>query len=100
VTDIGVTALLKGCRNLEYLNLEGCDRITDNCLLHLPELCPFVIWLILTACPRITVVGLRGIAQKCRHLRYVNVNSALVEEVRKAVAEAGLFRPGLKVSGW
>ena len=81
ITDAGVIALAKGCRQLSSLNLsQTCVRdlyrrirFTDAGVLALSRNCPQLSILNLSRCTGITDAGVIALAQGCRQLSSLNL---------------------------
>lgn len=71
-TDVGLTALAKGCPLLVCFNLDrlrGARNISDNSIVHISESCTQLERLFLENLPKLTDKSLLAIGQNCKHLK-------------------------------
>ncbi|KAI8609005.1 hypothetical protein BC830DRAFT_1152780 [Chytriomyces sp. MP71] len=71
LTDMGVRALLEGCRGLKLLDLSRCDALSDEAFEGAGVLGLQV--LIVRACPRLTFDGMAAFAARCRRMLTLDV---------------------------
>ncbi|MCF7799526.1 F-box-like domain-containing protein [Candidatus Babeliales bacterium] len=69
-----VLGSIKDCRNLRELNLENCQKITDNGLSHIAQGCNLLKKLNLYGCKKISDLGLALIAQRCPNLQDIELD--------------------------
>ncbi|KAG8090063.1 hypothetical protein GUJ93_ZPchr0011g28304 [Zizania palustris] len=72
LTDVGLTNLARGCKNLERLSLVWCSAISSTGLLRIAENCKNLSSLDLQAC-YIGDPGLMAIGEGCKLLSYLNL---------------------------
>jgi Leucine Rich repeat len=65
ITDIGLSALGRGCGQLQAINLNGCQGITDIGLSALSDGCGQLQLIDLTDCQGITDIGLSALSDGC-----------------------------------
>lgn len=71
ITDVGLSTIAFGCRNLTHINLSDCQLITDAGFAAIGRLESLAhLGLCHTS---ITDVGLTAIASGCRNLTYINL---------------------------
>jgi hypothetical protein len=64
-----IAKIVYGCRNLQYLNLSNCDKITDISIRKVGRALANLQELTLSQCDKITDVGIIKIAEGCHSLR-------------------------------
>lgn len=69
LTDRGVEAIARGCRQLSSLDLEGCEGVSDSTLHTLATRCFELRELDVRECPLLTDTGLAAVMWSCRRLR-------------------------------
>uniref|UniRef100_A0AAY4CA55 F-box domain-containing protein n=1 Tax=Denticeps clupeoides TaxID=299321 RepID=A0AAY4CA55_9TELE len=76
VTDATFRALSRCCLNLQYVSLAYCRKFTDKGLqcLTIGMGCRRIVYLDLSGCTQITVMGFRHIGEGCRLLQHVVFN--------------------------
>ena len=74
ITDESVINIVKGCYNLEYIDIRGCSKITDTCLFSIAENCPNLktIYLDFGSSSGITLLGLLELFKKCLNLTEID----------------------------
>ncbi|OAY72046.1 EIN3-binding F-box protein 1 [Ananas comosus] len=88
VTDLGLSAIARGCPSLRVLSLWSIPLITDVGLAEIADGCPMLEKLDLTHCPLISDKGLIAVAQKCPNLTSLTLESC-----------AGIVNEGLQAVG-
>jgi len=70
ISDCCITELAERCKQLTYLNITGCERVTDTGLLSVAKYCVGLRFLCI---PRTTVSlnGISEIVNKCTKLKYL-----------------------------
>ncbi|KAJ3220235.1 hypothetical protein HDU67_003250 [Dinochytrium kinnereticum] len=90
LSDVGVSAVLRGCRDLKLLDVSRCEMLTDAAFegggIYLEELCLQVF--VAKVCPRITFEGLRRLLGLCPRLQSLEVTGC----VRVSVGERERLR--------
>ena len=71
---INDTHILQIGQDLTYINLNGCQNITDRSLIHISKTCPNLKRLEIYWIPNITDKGLMPIIQNCRKIEYLNLS--------------------------
>ena len=71
LSDVGVSPLVDGSRNLLALDFAGLDSITDTTLLTVASNCPRLQGLNITGCGRTTDRSLCAVSENCRSLKRV-----------------------------
>ncbi|KAL2900012.1 F-box/LRR-repeat protein 3 [Bienertia sinuspersici] len=71
-TCIGITAIARGCPDLEMLNISYCQSITDASLISVSK-CAKLNTLECRGCPLITSLGIAAIAVGCKHLTMLDI---------------------------
>ncbi|KAL4587887.1 hypothetical protein LXL04_000763 [Taraxacum kok-saghyz] len=67
ITDTGISVVAHGCPSLEMMNVSYCENITDSSLISLSN-CSNLNTLECRGCPRITSLGLRAFAVRCKQI--------------------------------
>lgn len=73
VTDAGLSEIANGCHTLEKLDLSACSSISDRGLLAIARNCPGLNSLTIESCPKIGNEGLQAIGRCCPNLRSVSI---------------------------
>lgn len=89
ITDVGVSAVVKGNVLLEVLNLYGCILVGNKAAATIGTYSSILMSLNIGRCAKITDVGLKKITSKCSKLQALNVAGILklTEKVLYYVAE-------------
>ncbi|XP_031488093.1 EIN3-binding F-box protein 2-like [Nymphaea colorata] len=74
ISDASLCEIAQGCHQLEKLDLSHCPMITDRGLVAIAENCPNLSSLTLESCPRVRNEGLQAIGRSCSNLQSVNIN--------------------------
>ena len=80
IHDQDLIDFVKVCPNLQFINLEGCSRITDEGIQFLGEHCQKLQYINLEECSNVTDKGLEFIAMNCRDLRFINLSKCEITE--------------------
>ncbi|KAJ6847832.1 EIN3-binding F-box protein 1-like [Iris pallida] len=88
VTDIGLSAVARGCPSLRVLSMWKLPSVTDQGLVEVAASCPMLEKLDLCRCPLITDKGLVAIAERCPNLTSLSVDSC------SGIANEGLHAIG------
>ncbi|XP_031487887.1 EIN3-binding F-box protein 1-like [Nymphaea colorata] len=75
VTDVGLTAIARGCPGIKVLSIWNVSAITDKSLCEISEGCHQLEKLDISHCPGITDKGLLAIAERCRNLSSLTLES-------------------------
>lgn len=73
VTDAGLSEIANNCNMLEKLDLSMCASISDKGLLAVARSCPNLVSLTIESCPKIANEGLQAIGRCCPKLRSVSI---------------------------
>jgi hypothetical protein len=74
LVDHGLHALSIGLHSLRYLNLEGCELITDTSLTALVQSNPKLLVLNLSSCTLLTSKSIIALAQSCPNIHSLNLS--------------------------
>ncbi|KAF2637210.1 RNI-like protein [Massarina eburnea CBS 473.64] len=74
LTDLSLTAMLHGNRNLLALDVTGLDSMTDRTMFVLAENAVRLQGLNITNCKKITDDSLESVAKSCKHLKRLKLN--------------------------
>ena len=72
ITDLGISAIARGCPRLEMINTAYCTSITDSSLISLSR-CPNLKMLEIRGCLLVTSLGLTAIAMNCKQLSRLDI---------------------------
>nr|XP_043620459.1 F-box/LRR-repeat protein 3 [Erigeron canadensis] len=72
ITDKGISAVAHGCSTLEMINVSYCENITDSSLFSVSN-CSKLNTLESRGCLRITSLGLKAIAIRCKQLTKLDI---------------------------
>ncbi|CAO2841327.1 unnamed protein product [Amaranthus hypochondriacus] len=75
VTNVGLSAIARGCPSLKSLSLWSVPTIGDEGLIEIANECPMLEKLDLFHCPSITNKGLIAIAERCPNLTTLSIES-------------------------
>jgi EIN3-binding F-box protein len=75
VTDLGLSAIARGCPSLRVLSLWNLPSVTDSALFEISKECRLLEKLDLSQCPSISNKGLIAIAENCPNLNALTVES-------------------------
>ncbi|PNS16294.1 hypothetical protein CAC42_6401 [Sphaceloma murrayae] len=75
VTDLSLTSLMDGNRNLVALDITGMESITDATLMTVADNCIRLQGLNITGCRKLTDDSVMAVARNCRHLKRLKFNS-------------------------
>lgn len=75
VTNLGLSAVARGCPSLKALSLWNVSSIGDEGLIEIAKGCPLLEKLDLCQCPSISSKGLIAIAENCPNLTALNIES-------------------------
>lgn len=75
VTNIGISAIARGCPSLRALSLWNLSSIGDDGLVEIAKECRLLEKLDLSHCPFVSNKGLIAIAENCRDLISLNIES-------------------------
>ncbi|KAM7268768.1 hypothetical protein ACFE04_010934 [Oxalis oulophora] len=75
VTNLGLSAIARGCPSLKALSLWNVHGVSDDGLIEIAKECRFLEKLDLCQCPSITSKGLIAIAENCPNLSSLSVES-------------------------
>ncbi|KAK3436674.1 hypothetical protein EUGRSUZ_C01334 [Eucalyptus grandis] len=75
VTNIGISAIARGCPSLRALSLWNLSSIGDDGLVEIAKECRLLKKLDLSQCPFVSNKGLIAIAENCRDLISLNIES-------------------------
>ncbi|KAG9509781.1 F-box/LRR-repeat protein 2, partial [Fragariocoptes setiger] len=91
VTDESLIALGTNCKNLQHIDISGCNKITGAGIRALADGCPKLRSFISIACTNTAVnnESLQYLASKCKQLRTINLNacSSITDEAVIALSE-------------
>ncbi|GAB2284916.1 Transcription factor COE2 [Dionaea muscipula] len=97
VTDIGMTAIARGCPSLKVLSLWNVSSsVGDQGLIEIANGCHRLEKLDLCSCPAVTDKALISIAEKCRDLAELTIESCLNVGNKEGMQSVGKFCPNLK----
>jgi hypothetical protein len=90
LTDLSITALARGCRQLHCLHLSRCTQLTDASLLALAT-CPLLIYVHLGKCTKLTEPGIQHFVCSCKKLCELTVPATCISEaaVMQLTQESG-----------
>ncbi|KAJ6844316.1 uncharacterized protein M6B38_291980 [Iris pallida] len=88
VTDLGLSAVARGCPSLQALSMRKLPSVTDRGLAEIAGCCPLLEKLDICACPGITDRGLIAIADHCPNL------TSLILDSCSGIANEGLRAVG------
>ncbi|GLT30936.1 hypothetical protein SLA2020_057090 [Shorea laevis] len=94
ISDSSLSCILTHCENLEAVDIECCEEVTDAAFQNLEngEIELHLKVLKVSNCPKITVLGIGILLNKCNSLEYLDVSSC--PHISKAGCdEAGLMFP-------
>ncbi|KAK9811566.1 hypothetical protein WJX72_006030 [[Myrmecia] bisecta] len=77
LTDVGIAALVEQCPNLASVSLYWNLNVTNLVLFALAATCPQLTHLNLSGCKRITDDGIRTVAKSCPRLMHVDLTRCL-----------------------
>ena len=72
ITDLGISAIARGCPDLEMINVAYCKEITDYSFRSLSK-CSRLNTIESRGCPLITSLGLAAIAIGCKQLTKLDI---------------------------
>ena len=72
--DINNTHINRFTNKLTYININYCQKIDDDALIHIANNCPNLVHLELYILPNLTDKGLKEIIMKCPKLTYLNLS--------------------------
>ena len=72
--EINDTHVMKFNPNITYINLNYCQRLTDNSLVFISKTCPLLTHLELYIIPSLTDKGLSEIFKHCTKISYLNLS--------------------------
>ena len=75
ITDMGISAIAQGCPHLSTISLVVCRTITDTGIFDIAEGCPRLTTISLYNCYRITDAGVSAIAEGCFHLTTITLDN-------------------------
>ena len=75
-----ITAVVRNCRSLKDLCLEGCREVTDDGLLQVAEKCKELEYLNLTWCYAISAEGIQTIIRNCKDLEELELEQCDFKE--------------------
>ncbi|XP_062078076.1 EIN3-binding F-box protein 2-like [Humulus lupulus] len=75
VTDVGLSAIARGCPSLKALSLWNVPAVGDQGLYEIARGCPLLEKLDLCQCPSISNKGLMAIAENCPNLTALSIES-------------------------
>ena len=71
--DDGISKMAIGCRQLQHVDLEGCNQLTDKAVIALATRCPKITTLLLGGCTGVGDEALRSIGSGLQEIRQLNV---------------------------
>lgn len=74
MNDEALKVIGEHCRQLKFINLNGCYAVTDQGVKYLTEGCPRLVNCCLSKCHTITDQSLNSLGQNCPHLRTLGLN--------------------------
>ncbi|KAK6945109.1 Leucine-rich repeat [Dillenia turbinata] len=80
VTDLGMSAIARGCPSLRDLSLWNLSSVTDESLVQIARGCSMLEKLDLSHCPLISSKGLIAIAKSCPNLTYLSIEACPMVE--------------------
>ncbi|KAK9268308.1 hypothetical protein L1049_000055 [Liquidambar formosana] len=95
VTDLGLSAIARGCPSLRALSLWNVSSVGDEGLLEIANGCHLLEKLDLCQCPSISNKGLIAIAEKCPNLAALSIESCS-KIGNEALQAIGRFCPKLQ----
>ncbi|XP_019192178.1 PREDICTED: EIN3-binding F-box protein 1-like [Ipomoea nil] len=75
ITNVGISAIGRGCPSLKVLSLWNVPNVGDEGLLEIARECPSLEKLDLCQCPSISNKGLVAIAERCTNLTSLTIES-------------------------
>ncbi|EQC38518.1 hypothetical protein SDRG_04225 [Saprolegnia diclina VS20] len=97
ITDAGLSWLGLGCAALTHVDISGCSKLTDYALRALAEGCLQLTTLDISLCVRMTDVGLHLISLGCHELSTLRMKGLVLASAGTAQAEPhGLAALGLR----
>lgn len=75
VTNLGLSAIARGCPSLKALSLWNVSSVGDEGLIEIAKGCPLLEKLDLCQCPSVSSKGLIAIAESCPNLTAVSIES-------------------------
>ncbi|KAF5748187.1 grr1 family protein [Tripterygium wilfordii] len=78
VGDEGLFEIANGCQMLEKLDLCHCPAITDKALLAIAKSCPNLTDLTIESCPNIGNEGLQAVGKGCSNLKSISIRDCLL----------------------
>ena len=81
ITDAGVIALARGCRDLRKIDMSGCQSIGFDAISAMAENCPLISEFVLYGCKSVDDACLYVIAQHCRNLTILDASFTKVSDV-------------------
>ncbi|KAH9707349.1 f-box/lrr-repeat protein 4 [Citrus sinensis] len=91
ISDSSLSCILSQCRNLEALDIGCCEEVTDAAFQDLGEV-ELSLKVLKVNCPKVTVVGIGNVLEKCASLEYIDVRSC-PHVTQASCEEAGLQFP-------
>lgn len=91
ISDSSLSFILSQCRNLEALDIGCCEEVTDAAFQDLGEV-ELSLKVLKVNCPKVTVVGIGNVLEKCASLEYIDVRSC-PHVTQASCEEAGLQFP-------
>lgn len=91
ISDSSLSCILTQCRNLEALDIGCCEEVTDAAFQGLGEV-ELSLKVLKVNCPKVTVVGIGNVLEKCTTLEYIDVRSC-PHVTEASCEEAGLQFP-------
>ena len=73
ITDESIINIIKGCHDLEYIDISGSSKLTDICVFSIAENCPNLKTINLDFYNGITLLGLIELLKKCLKLSEINL---------------------------
>eukprot|EP00899_Mesostigma_viride_P008432 jgi/Mesvir1/17590/Mv08822-RA.1 len=80
VTDAGVAAIAMCCRELRYLDVGKCQKVSNEGIAVVARNCPHLRYLSVTYCPLVTDAGICQVAEACRAMQELDISSSGVKD--------------------
>ena len=85
ITDSGLESILIKCRDLKSLKLRECVKLTNNVILKLSKLCPGLSLLDISLCLAVTGEGIASLAS-------LDLNTLILQSLNFPVIQPGIIR--------
>ncbi|XP_038699256.1 EIN3-binding F-box protein 1-like [Tripterygium wilfordii] len=102
VGDEGLFEIANGCQMLEKLDLCHCPAITDKALLAIAKSCPNLTDLTIESCPNIGNEGLQAVGKGCSNLKSISIRDCLLvgdQGIAGLLSSATFFLTKVKLQG-